>query len=246
MHTLAVGAIFKNESHSLKEWIEHYIFHGVKHFYLIDDESTDSSCEVLQECIEKGIVTLYKATWPRYLGRQRNMYNHYILPHLLRKEMKWLYIADLDEFLWSPVSIDLNDILSQCSAFSQIQFEQYVFGSNGHITQPKSIVKGFTKRWSESVSTMKYIVNSDYEFTSLNVHHATYRTETDGVGTFILLDNSWFVLNHYMIQSREFWENVKCTRGDGDHYRVRKIEEFYDLDRNEVEDSRLFEQNTIT
>ena len=35
----SVAAMFKNESWSLKEWIEHYKFHGADHIYLIDDLS---------------------------------------------------------------------------------------------------------------------------------------------------------------------------------------------------------------
>jgi glycosyltransferase involved in cell wall biosynthesis len=80
MYSLAVGAIFKNESHCLKEWLEHYILHGAEHFFLVDDGSTDQSCDILQEYVDRGIVTLYKADWSRYLGRQMGMYNTFILP----------------------------------------------------------------------------------------------------------------------------------------------------------------------
>jgi hypothetical protein len=34
---LSVGAIFKNESMILKEWIEHYLHHGFEHIYLINE-----------------------------------------------------------------------------------------------------------------------------------------------------------------------------------------------------------------
>ena len=58
MYYLSVGAMFKNESHSMKEWLEHYILHGVDHFYLIDDGSTDSYMDILKEYIDRGLVTL--------------------------------------------------------------------------------------------------------------------------------------------------------------------------------------------
>ena len=41
-YNLSLIAIFKNESHILKEWIEHYINEGVDKFYLIDNGSTDN------------------------------------------------------------------------------------------------------------------------------------------------------------------------------------------------------------
>ena len=37
----SVAAMFKNESWSLKEWIEHYKFHGADHIYLVNDFSDD-------------------------------------------------------------------------------------------------------------------------------------------------------------------------------------------------------------
>ena len=36
----SVGAVFKNESHSIKEWICHYLHHGAEHFYLINDNKS--------------------------------------------------------------------------------------------------------------------------------------------------------------------------------------------------------------
>ena len=38
---LSIGVLFKNESLILKEWLDHHIFHGVDHFYLINDNSND-------------------------------------------------------------------------------------------------------------------------------------------------------------------------------------------------------------
>lgn len=58
VYGLAVAAIFKNEEHSMVEWIEHYLRRGAEHFYLIDDGSTDRSVEFLKPYIDAGQVTL--------------------------------------------------------------------------------------------------------------------------------------------------------------------------------------------
>jgi glycosyltransferase involved in cell wall biosynthesis len=76
----SVGAIFKNEALILKEWIEHYLYHGAEHFYLINDNSDDNSLEVIQEYIDKNLITLFNVNEEYYLGRQRNLYNRHILP----------------------------------------------------------------------------------------------------------------------------------------------------------------------
>ena len=171
MYALSVGAVFRNESNSIKEWLDHYIAHGAEHFYLINDDSTDNSVEILAPYVDANIVTLFTTDWGRYLGRQRDMYTHYILPHL--SESKWLLMVDLDEYMWSPISVNLNEILHQCQQLGQVQVRDTIFGSNGHVEQPTGIVQNFTRCTTER-KCLKYFVNSAYAFTHLNVHHATF------------------------------------------------------------------------
>jgi hypothetical protein len=247
MYYLSVGAIFKNESHSLKEWITHYLHHGVEHFYLINDNSSDNSVDVIKEYVDANIVTLFNVEEPYYLGRQRTLYNRHILPRFNSKETTWLLMVDIDEYVWSPIDINISNVLKHLEQFGQLQVRETIFGSNGHISQPNYLVKYFTKRVNDYSKNerYKYFVNSDYEFTSLNLHHADfYNTNfvTDNT-KFIVIDKSYFKMNHYNCQSQEFWNNVKCSRGDADHYRVRNPEDFSFFDVNEVEDFELYNQN---
>lgn len=246
MHKLSVFSIFKNETHCMKEWIEHYIFHGADHFYLINDNSDDNFLDILNPYIEKGLVTLFNASWNYYLGRQKDIYNHYVLPRI--KESKWLLLVDMDEFMWSPKEIDITKILDMCSNIGQIQVEHTLYGSNGCVKQPKCLVQSFTKRSIQQptfipIGNRKYFINSDFEFTSLNIHHATFLNKKDELEKFILLDKEYFIMNHYNCQSRDFWDEVKCKRGDADNYLIRKREDFNALDLNDVEDFGLFNQN---
>lgn len=246
MYGLSVGAIFRNEENIIIEWIKHYLHHGVEHFYLINDNSDDNSIVLIQEYIDKNIITLFNADWSRYLGRQKDMYNEYILPHI--KETEWLLMVDLDEFVWSLVNLNLYKLLNEkCSHLAQIQIEQTLFGSNGHITQPNGIVKNFTKRSKNrpTKGLLKYIVNTKYEFRSLTIHHAHFINQADDTNheIFIQLHPPYFIMNHYNCQSRYFWNNVKCKRGDSDNYRIRKEEDFKLYDINEVDDYDLLQQN---
>jgi len=242
---LSVGAMFKNESHSIKEWITHYIHHGVEHFYLINDNSSDNFMEVIQEYIDKNIVTLFNVNEPYYLGRQRHLYNNHILP--LIKETKWLLMVDVDEYVWSKLDINLSNLLKRCNHLGQIQIRQTIYGSNGHITQPKFIVKSFTKRIKDNSSDgkLKYLVNSSYEFSSLNIHYANFVNEEymKNSSKFIIIDSNYLIMNHYCCQSVEFWNNIKCTRGDADHYLIRNHDDFHQYDINEIEDFDLYNQN---
>jgi hypothetical protein len=245
MHALSIGCLFRNEAHSIVEWIEHYLLHGASHFYLIDDGSDDNSCELIEPYVKKGLVSLFNAKWERYLGRQRDMYNHYILPLLC--ESKWLLMLDMDEYMWSPHSLDLKTILGQCEYLGQVQVDHTLFGSSGHESQPSSIVASFTRRSSQmptkSPGNRKYFVNCSFKFSSLNIHHATFVDKEDETKRFLLLNDNYFRMNHYSCQSREFWSEVKCKRGDGDFWRKRTMKDFDEIDLNDDVDETLMKQN---
>ena len=246
---LSVGCMFKNESNSICEWVEHYLHHGVDHCFLINDNSTDNSLELLAPYIASQKVTVFNGEFGYYLGRQKDMYNHFLLPNI-REKTKWLIIVDMDEYLWSQKSVDLKTVFSQCDNYAQIQFEHTLFGSNGHIEQPTDgIVRNFTMRCADRptkfTQNLKYAIHTDYDYSSLNVHHATPRDHTHlEKDYFIILGEPWLLLNHYCCQSFEFWKQIKCTRGDGDHYRQRQHDYFHEYDKNDVEDLELLEQNT--
>jgi hypothetical protein len=247
VYKLAVGALFKNEAAVMKEWIEHYLFHGVEHFYLIDDGSTDAGVDILRPYVLRGLVTLFStAGCGYYLGRQRDLYNRLVLPRLKAGDMEWLLMVDLDEFVWSPAYVDLRVPLAAAGHIGQIQIEHTLFGSAGLVESPPSVVGAYVRRAAEmptrNPGLRKYFVNSRFSITSLNVHHASFEHLSDEKNHFIL-DETCFRLNHYCCQSREFWSSIKCTRGDVNNWRVRTMADFDEVDLNDVEDLGLRSQN---
>jgi hypothetical protein len=244
MYKFVVCALFKNEAHALKEWLAHYAARGADHFFLINDKSTDNFLPILEPFIKTGQVTLYNADFPNYLGRQRDMYNRYFLPELLRCE--WMLIVDLDEFMWSPRSTNFVELLKMFQHIAQFQVNHTLFGSNGHDKQPESIVASFNKRAASQEKhgvNLKYFIQGKYKFTSLNVHHASFANPDEEKTLFKQFGADWWQNNHYCCQSREFWNTIKCTRGDSDNYRIRKEAHFTEVDFNDVEDNGLKNQN---
>jgi hypothetical protein len=242
----------------MQEWLEHYFFHGVDHVYMINDQSTDSFMDVLQPYIDQQLVTLFQSTHPYYLGRQRDMYNHFFLPIL--STTRWFGIVDMDEFLYSKRNVDLRNVLKTHEHLAQIQFNHTLFGSSGLDQQPEWVVPSFTYREDTTVSgaeetsgIIKYLLNTEYEFVSLNIHHAEFADKENlKNGKFRILDYKTvkdnvppFTLNHYRCQSKQFWNDVKCTRGDSDHYIQRNKDMFHTYDKNDVQDTTLYEQNKV-
>ena len=75
---IAILTCFKNESHVLQEWIEHYKKRGIEHIYMINDFSTDNYLEKIKPYIDIGFVTLFNSDIvTEKEGRQILLYNKY-------------------------------------------------------------------------------------------------------------------------------------------------------------------------
>lgn len=266
MFYLSIGAIFKNEGMVIKEWLEHHLYHGVEHFYLINDESTDDFMSILQPYINKGLITLYNNDIPKMLWKQAYAYNKFFKPIL--GETKWLAIIDLDEYLYSPLTLNICDILKDFENYSSVEVNWLCFGSNGYKTQPKSVVESFVKRAPVSYCQIvtvkkknqaeyeteiwktegpKYIINTSFNVIgNLSVHFAEIEGEKINISWKGIPSNPLLLINHYMVMSEEYWRKVKMTRGDASCWHsdtFRDMNYFNVCDFNMEYDSRLYDQN---
>jgi hypothetical protein len=248
MHDFIVCSVFKNESHILDEWISHYLFHGVDHIYLVNDFSTDSYLEIIEKYADR-VTLFHNDIVTKEVGRQNQIYSRYFT-HLL-PTAKWMSILDLDEFLYSPDTINIKEVLSAYSEYSKIVVDWVHFGSNGHVQQPNSVIEGFTKRALSRTfgSNAKYYgyksIFKCEHLKSFDIHSST----VDGNMLRIIdTPEAKLLINHYNIQSLEFFINVKGTRGDVnnwfDYIKLERNKElFAEFDVNDFEDLRLYNQN---
>lgn len=254
MYYFTIGAIFKNEAHILKEWILHYLSRGVQHIFLINDNSNDNFTSILTPFINDNKVTLYNAdTNHNVENRQVIFYNMYFKQHAINT--KWFGIFDLDEFLYSSINLNLCDILLQYEDYEQISIRWIHFGSNHHLGQPDNVCSSFLYRGgynskkngpSGRYNSHKSIIQCTNEVL-FHVHSHSYSSHTPN--TYILpFEDTRLLLNHYAIQSVDFWENIKAKRGDVNLYYdtmnwQRNTELFNSMDNNEFFDNRLMLQN---
>lgn len=244
MYYFSIGAIFKNEAHILEEWLQHYIYHGVEHFYLINDGSTDNYMPILDKY--KDYITLFdNDILHEAPGRQEIIYNTYIYPK--KNESKWIAILDLDEFLYCPDGIiDIKYILKQREQYSEIKVNWYNFGSNNHEYQPLSVIEGFTRRAPCQEGTKWYSYKGivlTQNLQSFGIHNHT----TTGQ---VYHEQEKLRINHYSLQSLEWYLRVKGNRGDVNRWYdnnnlKRNKELFEEYDNNEIEDLLLYEQNKM-
>jgi hypothetical protein len=251
-----IGAIFKNESEILEEWIKHYINEGCDYFFLIDNGSTDNYYNIILKY--NSIIDLVIDD-TKYA--QRLLYNKYFSNKT--KQYTWILICDLDEFIYSRNGFNtIKDFLKTIHIeVSQIAIPWKMYGSNGYNTlekkEPVSAISSFYKRadyTDDDTILCKCIIRSSRikllwvhmheqtigktilsNYTQINNYHVIPINKK-------VLENSNLHLNHYCIRSLEWFTRVKMTRGDAcTKGNVRNIEYYnrYDKESNKIIDTEL-------
>ena len=204
-HKISILAILKNETLNLKIWLDHYIWQGITKFYLIDNDSTDNPLDILQPYIDKNIVSYY------FLPEKFQQVKHYkdvIMNEDIKNKTEWLVVCDLDEFFYGYPNKLIN-IIDEYNNYDIIYSNWRMFGSDGLVEHPKDIRKSIVYREPDINNHTKYIVkiNKINNINDINIH------EVYNLNNFII-ENEKIRLNHYPIQSLEFYNKVKMSRGD--------------------------------
>lgn len=213
-HDLAICAIFREEAPFLSEWIDFHRGVGVSHFFLYNNFSTDGYEAVLAPYVAAGCVTV--KNWPVPVG-QLSAYADCIRTSWRRA--RWIALIDVDEFLFSPTTIDIRPILRRYVDNPGLAVWQAFYGSSGHQRQPEgSILEAYTQRGPLSVTTVKSIINPRRVYKP-GIHVSKYwsgdaldtqhRTIVHGLSPVLDL----LRINHYWSRSIEDLE-TKIRRGD--------------------------------
>lgn len=254
----------------MKQWLEHYINEGVDHFYLIDNGSNDNYHNILKPYIEKGLVDLV-IDGKKHM--QVSHYNNYFLKK--KNESKWFIVCDFDELIYSRNRYNkISDYLKDLNDnIGMITIPWKLFGSNNYINQPDNVIKHFNRRAIyDSIrinqgmkdcncSLNKSIVNSNAlirfgmhhhiiqkNFNIINSNNEQVNPNSDINFSMInekILDKSNLHLNHYAIQSFNWFKNIKCTRGDAANDKIQRDEKYFkDFDScsNEKLDNELYKK----
>lgn len=244
MHHLSVGCVFKNESHALHEFIEHNLHHGVDHVFLIDDFSSDDYMNIVKPYIDAGKVTLFRNDIvTQTVGRQQQIYEKYLRPVI--SWTTWLAIVDADEFIYAPTEPNLKNAIGRYeSDYDCIKIKWKIFGSNQCHYQPLAIVSGFNKHCDGSGPSDRYAFKSIMRAStiiSFGIHQSQLSSDR-------VVDATDMWVNHYQIQSKDFYMKIKSTRGDADNWYptygyTRDLARFEANDLNHIECNELVEQN---
>lgn len=235
-HKFAVLAIFKNEEMGIREWIEHYLWQGADLIVLLDNNSTDNYRDKIKDFDANTVIVLPA----KEKHAQVKHYSTAGLKTLRENNVGMVAVLDLDEFMFSkdgkPLKKTLIDIFDANKDAASITCNWTMFGSSSRVVQPISVRNSFTWKKSGLHQLPKSIYLVDKIKNTIDVHTTNNGKNIDG--------NERLQLNHYAIQSKEYFEKVKMTRGAADgiqHENLRDWKYFNSYDFHDEEDTLLIE-----
>lgn len=203
---LSIISQFKNETMILEPWIKHYLWQGVEHFYLIDNNSDDNPLNILQPYIDQGIVTLYVLPG-KY---KQNKHIPYVYgKERLQDKTTWVMYIDADEYFYC-MDKNIKENLKNYENHKAVHSLWRDFGSSGLKIQPKDPRLAFTTRRpnlnkeGKCIIQTKYVTENDFDY------HPHWFSKIENN---IITLSEVFRLNHYRIMSLEYFQKVKMTRG---------------------------------
>lgn len=255
---ISICAIFRNEGHNFKEWIEYHRLVGIDHIYLYNNFSEDNYLEILTPYIENGYVTLQE--WP-YKYSQMQAYEDCLAKH--KDETFWLAFIDLDEFICPKYKYNIKDWIIDYEGYPAVTMYWQMFGTNGIMKRDhtKLVIEQFTSSWEKLDGIGKYFLCTDDRFatTKIYCHHVFTQYKITGVTIKLPMinENKQFVffpmlykipktntiqLNHYFSKSYEEFKN-KANRGSvatNTNDCIRKKKEFFiNHEMNNISENRV-------
>ena len=91
-------------------------------------------------------MTLHGAPSTSTPYRQAALYKKLFTEIYAKNESRWVAIIDLDEYIYSPVEVDIKVVLRQHEDLAVVGLDWVWFGSSGYIEQPKSVIQSFVRR----------------------------------------------------------------------------------------------------
>jgi hypothetical protein len=214
---------------NLKLWLDHYLWQGVQHFYLIDNGSTDNPMSILSDYINKGLVSYFYR--PKKASQVQN-YRNIFAKHIWIQTY-WLAVVDLDEFLYG-VDNKLSTKLKSLEYYNLIYCNWFVYGTSGCIKHPTDVrLSNIHRHPNIDLVNTKYIFKplSVIHPSQLWIHWLVYPNSNRKIetGNKIRVANNLIRLNHYVCQSEEFFTKVKSVRGDATHHGNKWTRDFFEI-----------------
>jgi hypothetical protein len=226
-YKLAISVSYKQDLWNLLEFIEYHRLVGVQHIYICNnDEKIDTTNEILLPYIEDGFVdNIHTAKrWPhgRHINRQAIAHN-FIL-NRYRKDVQWLAMLDMDEFIFPLQANNVLEVLKDYESYPAIALNYACFGSSGLSHKPFLQTEAYKYRAEDSWGwnrLTKSIGQTDKCVRCPHHHHFGIQKRFGSMigenkkpcGWLRKFSGNILRINHYMARSKEDFEE-KMRRGN--------------------------------
>lgn len=203
-----ICAIARNEGLYIREWVIFHRIVGVEQITVYNNNSDDDTADILKS------LDVEVIEWPMPRPSQQPAYQHYLNNH---HSPEWTAFIDIDEFLWSPSFLTIQDAINSIPVTSAIGVNWVCFGSGGRQKwSPEPVIERFTWRAALTNPVNQHIksiirtdanasVGSDPHF--FHVPSGTFDELGAGIGGPLTASHSSTILriNHYSAKSYEEW-----------------------------------------
>jgi glycosyltransferase involved in cell wall biosynthesis len=255
----AVCLIVRNEARDIGEWIAYHGAIGFDTQIIFNNCSDDGTGPILASASRFYDLRLHD--WKDSTAQfQTSAYDAALKAY--RQEFDWMAFIDSDEFLVINDNRKVNDFLAAYEPWSGIALPWAVYGANGHEDFPdKLVIESFTRRAGADFFPARHtktILRPGFARATLNPHcfdldgnrAGSYcdplgRTiawhpapEHGGVLPGFVADPPDYSvarINHYFTRSRAHWLE-KLRRGYRGDLAIRKMAEFDEYNRNDIDD----------
>jgi len=253
MMKLGVTSIQRNRGKWIVEWLAFHMLMGFRHFYIythLCDDDTEAKLLKLARHYDIQVYRMGQQALP-----QLTAYQHAYDTH--GADMDWMAFIDGDEFLQPAEGMEIATALSgfDGAPLSALAAYWICYGSNGHLQDPDGlVVKDYPRHSRHDFAGnhhVKSIVRGRQQIQVRGSHvfdtaHGTFDEQLRPVDRGWMNDlapsHARLRINHYSVQSFEFFKRTKQNSGapDGHAGLVRPDSWFFEFDRNECDDGSSY------
>ena len=255
---IAIASIQRNRNKYIVEWIAFHLAVGFNQFYIYCHKTDDGMKETLLELAKRCPIEVFALEMDDF--PQLSAYHH--AWERFGSEVDWMAFIDGDEFLFPTQARSMQEALAPYDEreLSALGVFWKCYGSSGHVTDPDGLIlethprhssddflpnrhiKSIVRGGERVIPARSHLFDTERGTFDENMRPITHGWMQDLVPSY-----DAFRINHYVVQSRQFYFEVKKGMGGADLQAgyLRSEAYFDEYDRNEEADGmslRFLEQ----
>ena len=250
---LGICAIIRNREEWIEEWISFHHLAGFTKFYVGLHKCSDGTEQKLVELSHKYKIKIFHVQ-DRVGGSPQTFFYNFI-QNEVAYEVDWMAFIDSDEYLFSPEQKVLQSLFDEFLEKNVYALAVHwaCFGSSNFISEPSGlIIENYRYRAPDNFPVNKHIKSVVYQrvpglisFNNPHLVSADFQVFDEvlrPINTPISPYNPSFSslrINHYLCQSKEYFEKIKKFSGNADNdssTEIKKEEWWIGHDRNDLLD----------